>query len=107
MRRRPGGARRRAAPRRWRGAGGRGAQDRAETLAAFEEPLPEALVLGGTSGNLEVGSLGGENVLGGRVRLAPGLAVYFNDPSGALKYELSAIATYDRPLARQTFFQAE
>jgi membrane-associated phospholipid phosphatase len=79
-------------------------KDRAETLAAFEEPLPEALVLAG--GELEVGSIGGENFLGGRVRVAPGLATYFNDPSGAIKFEASAVATFDRPLARQTFLQA-
>src|SRR5262249_19539151 len=38
-------------------------RDRAETLAAFEEPLPEALVL--ASGELDVGALHG-NLLGGR-----------------------------------------
>jgi len=45
-------------------------------------------------------------VAGGRFRVAPAIAAYFNDPSGALKWEVSAVATYDRPLARQTFFQA-
>jgi membrane-associated phospholipid phosphatase len=78
-------------------------QDRAETLAAFEEPLPEALVL--ASGELDVGALGRE-VAGGRVRVAPALATYFNDPSGAVKFEAAALGTYDRPLARQTFLQA-
>src|SRR5262249_15837231 len=78
-------------------------RDRAETLAAFEEPLPEALVL--ASGELDVGALHG-NLLRGRVGVAPAIAAYFNDPSGALKWEVSVIGTYDRPLARQTFFQA-
>jgi membrane-associated phospholipid phosphatase len=81
-------------------------QDRAETLAAFEEPLPEALVTGRHDA-AELVALRGENVLGGRLRVRPALATYFNDPSGAFKFDLAAIASYDRPLGRQTFFQAD
>ena len=55
----------------------------------------------------DIFAVGGENVLGGTLRIRPGLSVYFNDPSGVLKYELYALANYSRPLARQLFFQAE
>jgi hypothetical protein len=33
--------------------------------------------------------------------------VFFNDPSGAFKYELYGLASYNRPLARQLFFQSD
>jgi len=55
----------------------------------------------------DIFALRGENVLGGTLRIRPGLSVYFNDPSGAFKYEIYATANYSRPLARQLFFQAE
>jgi len=79
--------------------------DRKETLAAFEEPLPEGIVM--QRQGADIFALRGENVLGGRLRVRPGLSVFFNDPSGAFKYELYALANYSRPLARQLFFQAE
>jgi membrane-associated phospholipid phosphatase len=79
--------------------------DRQEMLAAFEETLPEGIVM--QRQGADIFALRGENVLGGRVRIRPGLGVFFNDPSGAFKYELYATANYSRPLARQLFFQAE
>jgi membrane-associated phospholipid phosphatase len=79
--------------------------DRKEALAAFEEPLPEGLVT--YRQGADIFALRGEDVLGGRVRVRPGLSVYFNDPSGVFKYELYATASYSRTLARQLFFQAE
>ncbi|HSA90258.1 MAG TPA: YjbH domain-containing protein [Burkholderiales bacterium] len=79
--------------------------DRKEALAAFEEPLPEGILL--QQPGADIIALGGENVLGGRLRLRPGLSIYFNDPSGAFKYEIYALASYNRPLARQLFFQSE
>ncbi len=79
--------------------------DRSETLAAFEEPLPEGIVVARDGADFV--ALRGANVLGGRVRVRPGLSTYLNDPSGAFKFELSAIGSYDRPLGHQTFLQAE
>jgi len=79
--------------------------DRKETLVAFDEPLPEGLVMQRQGADLI--ALRGENVLGGRLRVRPGLAVFFNDPSGVFKYEIYAVANYSRQLARQLFFQAE
>jgi hypothetical protein len=79
-------------------------RDRAETLAAFEEPLPEELVVGRHEADLI--ALHGENVAGGRFRVSPGFASFFNDPSGAFKFDLSAIAAYQRPLGHMRFLQA-
>jgi membrane-associated phospholipid phosphatase len=80
-------------------------EDRKETLTAFEEPLPEGLVM--QRQGADFAALRGENVLGGRLRVRPGVSVFFNDPSGVLKYEVYGVASYSRPLARQLFFQAE
>ena len=78
--------------------------DRKEALAAFEEPLPEGIVI--QQQTADIIALRGENVLGGRLRVRPGASGYFNDPSGAFKYEIYGLATYDRALARQLFFQS-
>jgi len=80
-------------------------EDRKEMLRAFDEPLPEGIVM--QSQGADFAALRGENVLGGRLRVRPGVSVYFNDPSGVLKYEAYAVASYHRPLARQLFFQAD
>jgi len=72
------------------------AVDTAETLAAFEEPLPEGILFDRTSA--DIFALRGENVLGGRFRLRPYISAYLNDPSGAFKWEAALIASYDRPL---------
>ncbi|MGQ0545271.1 MAG: YjbH domain-containing protein, partial [Betaproteobacteria bacterium] len=79
-------------------------KDRAETLIAFEEPLPEELVVGRQDADLV--AVHGENLAGGRFRLAPGFSSFFNDPSGAFKYDLSAIAAYQRPIGHRRFLQS-
>jgi membrane-associated phospholipid phosphatase len=79
--------------------------DRKQALAAFEEPLPEGLVL--QRQTADIVALRGENVLGGRLRIRPGASGYFNDPSGAFKYEIYGLASYNRRLAHQLFFQGE
>ena len=60
-----------------------------------------------SSQGADIVALRGENVFGGRLRVRPGLSVFFNDPSGAFKYELYGLASYNRPLARQLFFQSD
>ena len=80
-------------------------EDRDETLAAFEEPLPEGLV---TQQRDPAQLLVLRRELGGGVaRLRPGLSAYFNDPAGAFKYEISALASYDRPFAGNRFVNLE
>ncbi|WP_328698614.1 YjbH domain-containing protein [Craterilacuibacter sinensis] len=41
-----------------------------------------------------------------RFKVAPRLGFYFNDPSGALKYDLSAAANFDRRLAQGMYFNS-
>ena len=79
--------------------------DRSETLAAFEEPLPQSVVVSREGADI-IGTRG-INMLGGQARLRPAVSTYLNDPSGAFKFEVSALASYDRYLGRQTFLQAE
>src|SRR5439155_111964 len=52
--------------------------DRAETLAAFQEPLPQSLVL--QTNEADFFALRGENVAGGRVYVRPAFSSFFNDP---------------------------
>ncbi|HUJ87517.1 MAG TPA: YjbH domain-containing protein [Burkholderiales bacterium] len=74
--------------------GGDEGADRAAALAAFEEPIPERLLVQrGVEGNYF--SLRDEDVLGGTLLLHPMLEAYFNDPSGALRFDLSAVASYE------------
>ena len=78
--------------------------DREAALAAFQEPLPEDVVVQDNPPQL----FGYRTDLaGGAFRIRPSLAAFFNDPSGALKLDLSALATWDRALAPRTFFNSE
>ena len=78
--------------------------DREAALAAFEEPLADDVVVQDTVPQL-FGYRAG--LAGGHFRVRPGLSAFFNDPSGALKLDLSALATWDRALAPRTFFNSE
>jgi len=78
--------------------------DRDEALEAFEEPLPQRLVLRREGPHAL--ALSGD-ILGGRLLVRPGLSIYFNDPAGALKADLSAFAIYDRSLGRGLVLNAE
>jgi membrane-associated phospholipid phosphatase len=80
-------------------------KDRQEMLSAFDEPLAQGLVIGRQDADLF--AVKGENFLGGRVHLRPGLSTYLNDPSGAYRFDVSAVGSYDRPLGNNTFLQAE
>lgn len=41
-----------------------------------------------------------------KIRVAPGLGLYFNDPSGALRYEVFVNASYGKQLKEGLFFKA-
>jgi membrane-associated phospholipid phosphatase len=77
---------------------------RERALEAAAEPLPESLVV-----RDEVPQLFGyrSDLAGGEFRIRPGLDIYFNDPSGAFKADLSALGTWDRALGERTFFNGE
>jgi membrane-associated phospholipid phosphatase len=79
--------------------------DRADTLQAFLEPLPESLVLS-TSG-IDFISLSGQNIAGGRLLVRPSFSTFLNDPSGIFKFDISLIGSYDRPLGSNLFFRAQ
>src|SRR5690606_10084947 len=81
------------------------ARDRAEALEAFQEPLPEGVIL--TREGADLASLRGENVAGGFLAVRPSLSAYLNDPAGAFKVGLAAVASYDRRIAERTFLTAE
>ena len=79
--------------------------DKNEALAASEEPLPGTLLVGLDAPQLF--QLRHDNLLGGIGRIRPSFSGFFNDPSGAFKYDLSLLGTWDRALARHTFFNSE
>jgi membrane-associated phospholipid phosphatase len=79
--------------------------DRAETLEAFALPLPESLVI--ERDGADIVALRGRDVLGGSLYVAPSFSTYFNDPSGAFRYDIWLAAHYQRPIGRQRFLEAE
>jgi len=82
---------------------GREASDRAETLAAFQQPIPERLLVQRhVDGNWLTMRV--ENLWGGSLFLHPALSLYLNDPSGAFRYDISAVASYERWFPGRTQF---
>lgn len=79
--------------------------DKAEALAAFEEPLPGTLLVGVDAPQLF--QLRTDDLFGGIGRIRPSVSGFFNDPSGAFKFDVSLLGTWDRALARHTFFNSE
>jgi len=78
-------------------------KDREAALVAFEEPLPESVIV-----KDEVPRLFYFNypLAGGEFRIRPSLGIFFNDPSGAFKADLSAMFEWDRRIARSLYFQS-
>lgn len=76
-------------------------RDRDEALAAFEEPLPVEVIAERRGPQLF--GLRVDNVLGGQVRLRPSVSTFLNDPSGAFKFDLSAIGSYERAFPGRLF----
>ncbi|HET9734048.1 MAG TPA: YjbH domain-containing protein, partial [Burkholderiales bacterium] len=81
------------------------AADKTEALAAFEEPLPGTLLVGVDAPQLF--QFRKDDLLGGIGRIRPSISGFFNDPSGAFKFDVSLLGTWDRALARHTFFNSE
>ncbi|MEX2198619.1 MAG: YjbH domain-containing protein [Burkholderiales bacterium] len=78
--------------------------DREQAIAAAAEPLPEALVVADKVPQLFDYRA---SLAGGQFRIRPSISAFFNDPSGALKLDLSALATWDRRLAPMRYFASE
>jgi len=54
----------------------------------------------------DIVSFRSENARLDRIRVAPGVGFYFNDPSGAMRYETFANASYGKQLSDGLFFNA-
>ncbi|HEU4646032.1 MAG TPA: YjbH domain-containing protein, partial [Burkholderiales bacterium] len=77
---------------------------REQAIAAAAEPLPEALVVEDKVPQLFDYRA---SLAGGQFRIRPSVSAFFNDPSGALKFDFSALATWDRRLAPLRYFASE
>lgn len=69
--------------------------DQSAVLAALGEEVGVGVDLGHDGNAMQLRSEDRET---NRFRVAPKLGLYFNDPSGALRYEVDAAANYDRRL---------
>lgn len=69
--------------------------DQSAMLAALAEDVSIGMEVGRDGNAVQLRS---EDRESNRVRVAPKLGLFFNDPSGALRYELDAAANYDRRL---------
>lgn len=72
-----------------------------EMLTSFDEPQPEMKILYNDSGDII--ALQQDDRALNKIRLSPKLAFYFNDPSGAFRYDIFARASYDRHLTDKLF----
>ena len=72
-----------------------GERDQPSLLAGLAEPVDIGVDLGRDGNAVQLRS---EDRESNRVRIAPKLGLFFNDPSGALRYEIDAAASYDRRL---------
>lgn len=78
--------------------------DRVEMLKAFDEHQPGMRVLYQSEG--DVVALQSADQLLNRIRIRSTLGTYFNDPSGAFKYNLGIQAGIDRNLGAGLFFSS-
>jgi hypothetical protein len=84
-------------------AGAAPAQDSTAMLDGFDEDY-RVTVLNQDEGDLL--SLRSEGAGLSKFKLSPHLGFFFNDPSGALRYDLYLLAAYRTEVLRRTFFEA-
>ena len=72
-------------------------------LAGLHDDVPLGVDLGRDGNAVQLRS---EDRESNRFRIAPKLGLFFNDPSGALRYEVNAAANYDRRLATGLYLNA-
>ena len=79
-------------------------EDLEAALAAFEEPIPESALRApaGPEFTLLARDDGTNSY-----KIRPALASYFNDASGAIKFDLSILGDYNRVLARGLVFESQ
>jgi membrane-associated phospholipid phosphatase len=78
--------------------------DRQGLLAAFEEAGSGLAVEVGKDGNMV--QVASEDREANRLKVAPKVAFFFNDPSGALRYEVAAAGNYDKRLSTGTYLNS-
>jgi membrane-associated phospholipid phosphatase len=78
--------------------------DQQGMLAAVREEDPGLRIEAGKDGNMV--QVSSEDREANRFKVVPKLAFFFNDPSGALRYEVSAAANYDKRLAAGTYLNS-
>jgi membrane-associated phospholipid phosphatase len=78
--------------------------DQEGLLAAVREESSGLAVQMGRDGNMV--QVASEDREANRFKVVPKLAFFFNDPSGALRYEVSAAGNYDKRLAAGTYLNS-
>jgi membrane-associated phospholipid phosphatase len=78
--------------------------DQQSMLAAVREEGTGLRIEAGKDGNMV--QMSSEDREANRFKVVPKLAFFFNDPSGALRYEVSAAANYDKRLAEGTYLNS-
>jgi membrane-associated phospholipid phosphatase len=78
--------------------------DREDMLAAIKEEGGLSVDVGRDGDMIQLRS---EDREANRFKVIPKLGFFFNDPSGALRYEVAAAATYDRRLAQGTYLNSD
>jgi membrane-associated phospholipid phosphatase len=82
----------------------RGLDDQQGLLAAVREEGNGLAVQVGQDGNIV--QLNSEDREANRFKVVPKLGFFFNDPSGALRYEVAAAANYDKRLGQGTYLNS-
>lgn len=77
--------------------------DHSGMLAGLNEDVRIGVDLGHDGNAVQLRS---EDRESNRLRIAPKLGLFFNDPSGALRYEVNAAANYDRRLSTGLYLNA-
>jgi hypothetical protein len=71
--------------------------DRSDLMAGVDEDAGLGVHVGRDGTVVQISSQDSEN---NRLKISPKLGLFFNDPSGALRYEVAAAANYNRRLAK-------
>ena len=77
--------------------------DADNVVAGLDEKTGLGVYVGREGSVVQLSSEDREN---NRFKISPKLALFFNDPSGALRYDLAAVANYDQRLGKGLYFNS-
>lgn len=80
-------------------------QNQTQNDSAQSSPPDESFNSYLDSNDGDIVSLHSENAKLDKIHVAPGVALYFNDPSGALRYDLFVSAAYEKQVKEALFFK--